>query len=248
MFVVPIGSNLWAAAELDKAVLAGGGRATFQIYDEDDMSSDDNEGFATQQSIKALHDNARFGTGVIGEDEISNTLRYYQIPLLSFCVHHDDPYEATPVGMAVDNDTGVGYKFDGNLPCIFWPDGGTSPIMVNIRMPQNYASGFGVQVLCTETDSTTPNRVDFDLVVNRYLFTGGANEATPTNQVPIALNGYTGTPDEVTLTPLPATEFAAGSGLASGDWVRLRLWPDDVTDGTGDLHIKGVAWYCWETM
>ncbi len=57
-FVVAPLHSAFSAALDDKAITAGGGRAYFEIYDEDDMSSDDPYGFATQQSIKAYADGA----------------------------------------------------------------------------------------------------------------------------------------------------------------------------------------------
>ena len=49
----------------DKVVTVGGGEAYFPIYDEDDLSSDDNRGLATQQSIKAYVDEVITGGSMI---------------------------------------------------------------------------------------------------------------------------------------------------------------------------------------
>ena len=53
------------AALDDKIVTVGGGEAYFPIYDEDTMSSDDNRGLATQQSIKAYVDEAITGGSMV---------------------------------------------------------------------------------------------------------------------------------------------------------------------------------------
>lgn len=46
-----------AASTGDKLVSVGGGKATYDVYDEDTMSSDSAGGVPTQQSVKAYHDN-----------------------------------------------------------------------------------------------------------------------------------------------------------------------------------------------
>ncbi|MCP4570581.1 MAG: hypothetical protein GY841_23600 [FCB group bacterium] len=115
---------------------------------------------------------------------------------------------------------------------VVWVDADTSAIQTNFIVPRDYNAGGGFRVMATESDSTTPNKVDFDVYVNR---SGSAADAAATGQTPVALNGTTSTPSLVTLTV--STDFAS---LAAGDNVTLRLWRDNVADGTGDLEVKAV--------
>jgi hypothetical protein len=108
-------------------------------------------------------------------------------------------------------------------------------VLTTFRIPVDYASGGAFRLFCTESDSTTPNQVDFDVYVNSN---GVAADAAATGQTPVALAGTTATTSVVTLTP--ATDFAA---LAAGYWVTLRIWRDDTAEGTGDLEVKGVDFY-----
>lgn len=138
-------------------------------------------------------------------------------------------------GVVLTNSTAPGLEIDDLLPNIVWADGETTPVMITFRIPSDYSSGGAFRLLCTESDSSTPNQVDFLVYVNKD---GQAVDASATNQTPVALAGTTSTPDVVTLTP--GTDFAS---LAAGDWVTIRIWRDDVADGTGDLEVKGVEFF-----
>jgi hypothetical protein len=107
--------------------------------------------------------------------------------------------------------------------------------MITFRVPYDYSSGGAFRLICTESDSTTPNQVDFDVYVNRD---GRAADSSATDQTPVALAGTTATPDVITLTP--ATDL---TGLAAGDWITVRIWRDDTATGTGDLEVKGVEFF-----
>lgn len=122
---------------------------------------------------------------------------------------------------------------DDAVPALVWADGETTKVHVTFRVPADYISSGRFKLLATESDSTTPNEVDFEVYVNTD---GSAADSSATNQTPVALAGTTSTSDEVTLTP--ATDFAS---LAAGDWVTLGIWRDDTATGTGDLEIKGVV-------
>jgi hypothetical protein len=150
---------------------------------------------------------------------------------------------ALPLGSFGIKDTGVpltasttpGFEEDDAMPNIVWADGETSPVIQSFRVPTDYSSGGAFRVLATESDSTTPNEIDFDVYVNAD---GTAVDASATGQTPVALAGTTSTPDVVTLTP--ATDFAS---LAAGQWVTLRIWRDNTAAGTGDLEVKGVSFH-----
>lgn len=152
--------------------------------------------------------------------------RGFTLPLLGFMLT-----DASPVSVA----TVPGLEVDDLIPNIVWADGETSPVMITFRVPTDYSSGGAFRVIATESDSTTPNRIDFDVYVNRN---GRAAASSASNQTPVALAGTTSTPSVVTLTP--ATDF---SSLAAGDWVTLRIWRDDTATGTGDLEVKGVEFF-----
>lgn len=150
-----------------------------------------------------------------------------QLPLMGFVTTNADP--------AISGTSGPGIQIDDNIPNLVWADGETTPGLITFRVPEDYSSGGAFKLLATESDSTTPNQVDFDVYVNAD---NTAIDASATNQTPVALAGTTTTPDQVTLTV--ATDFGS---LTAGNWITLRVWRDDVADGTGDLEVKGVAFY-----
>lgn len=153
--------------------------------------------------------------------------RGFTLPLTGFV------FENT--GAPLSTSTTPGLEVDDAIPNIVWADGETSAVMITFRVPYDYSSGGAFRVFATESDSTTPNQIDFDVYVNRA---GSAIDSAATGQTPVALNQATSTPSVVTLTP--ATDFAS---LAAGDWVTLRIWRDDVAAGTGDLEVKGVEFF-----
>jgi hypothetical protein len=138
-------------------------------------------------------------------------------------------------GTSISTTTTPGFEIDDLLPAIVWADGETSPVMITFRVPYDYSSGGAFRLICTESSSTTPNQVDFDVYVNRN---GRASDASAEAQTPVALAGTTATPSVVTLTP--TTDLTV---IAAGDWITLRIWRDDTADGTGDLEVKGVDFY-----
>jgi len=170
-------------------------------------------------------------TGGVTAGEIADVVSYVQLPLMGF----------THNGSAVlTASTAPGLESDDSISNIVWADGETTPVQINFRVPADYASGGAFKVFATESDSTTPNQVDFDVYVNAD---GTAADASATGQTPVALAGTTSTPDEITLTV--ATDFAS---LAAGNWVTLRIWRDDTATGTGDLEVKGAAFYYTATQ
>jgi len=150
-----------------------------------------------------------------------------QLPLLGFITTNVDPI--------LSATSAPGVEVDDYIPNLVWADGETTPAMVSFRVPVDYSSGGAFKILATESNSTTPNQIDFDVYVNGD---NQAIDASATNQTPVALAGTTATPNEVTLSV--TTDFAA---LSAGKWITLRVWRDDVADGTGDLEVKGVAFY-----
>jgi len=152
--------------------------------------------------------------------------RSFGLPLMGFVLTDGNPITAS---------TAPGMEIDDGMPNIVWADGETTPVAITFRIPSDYSSGGAFRLICTESNSTTPNQVDFDVFVNRD---GVAVDSSGNDQTPVALAGTTSTPDVVTLTP--ATDFAA---LAAGDWVTLRIWRDNVATGTGDLEVKGVEFF-----
>jgi len=164
-------------------------------------------------------------TGLITATHIADVVRYYQLPIVA----------VTVTGDAITASTAPGLEVDDLIPGIVWADGETTPVQITFRIPSDYSSGGLFKVLATESDSTTPNQVDFSVYVNT---SGVAADAAATNQTPVALAGTTSTPSEITLTV--ATDFAA---LAAGNWVTLNIWRDDTATGTGDLEVKGIAFY-----
>lgn len=157
--------------------------------------------------------------------------RSFGLPLNTFSYAADaSPVKVTTAGIP-------GLEIDDVLPNIVWADGETSPVLVTFRVPSDYSSGGAFRLICTESVSTTPNRVDFDVYVNR---SGRAAASSASDQTPVVLAGTTSTPSVVTLTP--ATDFVS---LAAGDWVTIRIWRDDdaAFGATGDLEVKGVEFF-----
>ncbi len=152
--------------------------------------------------------------------------RGFTLPLAGFVLSSGEPVSYT---------TAPGMEIDDYAPNIVWSDGETTPVIITFRVPYDYSSAGAFRLICTESDSTTPNQVDFDVYVNAN---GVAADSSATGQTPVALTQNTSTPSVVTLTP--ATDFAS---LAAGQWVTLRIWRDDTADGTGDLEVKGVEFF-----
>lgn len=152
--------------------------------------------------------------------------RSFGLPLMGFILSDSSPVTAS---------TAPGIEVDDSIPNIVWADGETTPVMITFRIPSDYSSGGAFRLICTESDSTTPNQVDFDVYINKD---GVAADSSATGQTPVALAGTASTPDVVTLTP--ATDQAS---FSAGAWVTLRMWRDNVATGTGDLEVKGVEFF-----
>ncbi len=155
------------------------------------------------------------------------------LPIGAFIGSYVTGYTAAAFVLTAATDPGIGVA--ALIPGIYWADNSISPVAITFRVPANYSSGGAFRLICTETDSTTPNQVDFDVWVNK---SGTAFDSTATGQTPVALTKDTTTPSVVTLTP--ATDFAA---LVAGDWVTLRMWRDNVATGTGTLYVHGVDFF-----
>jgi len=136
---------------------------------------------------------------------------------------------------AVTATTTPGLELDNLLTNVSWADGEVTPVQVTLKVPEDYLSSGAFKLFCDSSDSTTPTQVDFDVYVNGHNTTW---DATTTNQTPVALSTGAGTPCVVTLTP--ATDFAS---LAAGKVVTLRIWRDNVSDGTGDLETYYAEFY-----
>ena len=155
----------------------------------------------------------------------ATTTRNIQLPLGSFLLEDT----AAPL----TTSTVPGMEIDDGKPALVWADGETSSSQITFRVPYDYSSGGAFKLMASESDSTTPNQVDFAVLVD---VEGVATDTSATNQTPVALAGTTATPDEITLTV--ATDFAS---LAAGNYVTLEIWRDDAADGTGDLELRHVV-------
>lgn len=169
-------------------------------------------------------------TGGVTAGEIADVTRYFNLPIGAMVTN----------GNTVSSSTAPGIETDDLVPALVWADGETTSAQISFRVPSDYSSGGLFKVFATESDSTTPNQVDFSVYVNAD---GSAADAAATDQTPVAIDGVTSTGTEITLTP--ATDFAS---LAAGNWVTLNIWRDDTATGTGDLEVKGVAFYYTATQ
>lgn len=218
--ILLVATTLWAA-ELNN-VTSKGVDGDLVFYDQSG-----NEVF----SIEAANRKVTYPSGSTLEVESGATFthsreRSFGLPLMGFILSDASP---------VTTSTAPGIEVDDLIPNIVWADGETTPVMITFRIPSDYSSGGAFRVIATESNSTTPNQVDFDVYINKD---GVAADASATGQTPVALAGTTSTPDVVTLTP--ATDQAS---FAAGAWVTLRIWRDDTATGTGDLEVKGVEFF-----
>jgi hypothetical protein len=159
--------------------------------------------------------------------------RSIPLPLMNFVIPQGVvAATAATTASPIESDTVPGLAMANSVPYIAWADANTTPVIATFRIPDNYGSGGAFKIYATESDSTTPNQIDFDVFVNKH---GTATDSSATGQTPVALTQATTTPSLVTLTP--ATDFAA---LVAGDWITLRVWRDDTATGTGTLRIHSV--------
>jgi len=157
---------------------------------------------------------------------IADKTRTIELPILTFAAVSD--------GMAVlSTSTVPGLEIDGSMLGLVWADNEVTPVQVTFAVPDDYISGGSFRLFADESDSTTPNQVDFAILTNSD---GAVVDSSSTDQTPVALTGTAGTPCEVTLTV--ATDFAS---LAAGNRVTLKLWRDNVAAGTGDLEVSNVV-------
>lgn len=205
----------------DEEVVANGGQITVESGGEIEIESGGTIEVESGATLNVA------GTLTVTGTFTNSRERGFTLPLTGFV------FENT--GAPLSTSTTPGLEVDDAIPNIVWADGETSAVMITFRVPYDYSSGGAFRVFATESDSTTPNQIDFDVYVNRA---GSAIDSAATGQTPVALDEATSTPSVVTLTP--ATDFAS---LAAGDWVTLRIWRDDVAAGTGDLEVKGVEFF-----
>lgn len=135
----------------------------------------------------------------------------------------------------LSTSTTPGFECDNKAASIVWADGETTPVSVSFKVPDDYSSGGAFKLFCDESTSTTHNKVDFSVYVNRE---GTVFDSTTSNQTPVELAGVAGTPDMVTLTV--GTDFAS---LAAGDVVTANFWRDDNGTSTGDLEMYYAEFY-----
>jgi hypothetical protein len=109
--------------------------------------------------------------------------------------------------------------------------------MLTFKIPADYKSGGAFRVVVDESNSTTPNELDFVVYVSQDASTSGWDSAA-SDQTPVALAGTAGTPDVLALSV--QTDF---SSLAAGDIVTLSAWRDDTATGTGDLELYYLEFY-----
>ena len=138
-------------------------------------------------------------------------------------------------GIPITRDTAPGYGFADGQQYVEWADGETSPIQITFPVPASFLRRDSVdfEVFTTESSTSTPSQVDFDVRVNADAT---AIDSSSTNQTPAATaGGSTSSPDEVSL--VVTADFAS---LTAANWVTLRLWRDDVATGTNSLRIHSV--------
>ena len=131
--------------------------------------------------------------------------------------------------------TKPGYAGAYRQATVDWADGATTPCLFVHEVPSDYVSGGAYKLWVDESDSTTPNQVDFFVFVQTE---GDPQVKTATDQTPVALAGTAGTPCVVTLSV--ATDFTS---LAAGQRVIFGFNRDDTADGTGTLNFSLGKFY-----
>ena len=173
-------------------------------------------------------------TGGTGAGEIADVQREHELPFSSWMIQ-----AATKVFPSSTSTPGL--EFNNYTPQLVWADGETTKATISFKVPSTYASGGTFWFFCAESDSTTPNQVDFEVYVNSD---GVSVDAAASNQTPVALDQDTTTPSLIVLTV--GTDFAA---LAANQLVTLSIWRDDTADGTGDLRVMLPGYFvCTETQ
>lgn len=160
-------------------------------------------------------------TFVYGFDD--QILRTLPLPLGSFTI----------LGTPVTASTAPGYEIDDTLANIVWADGETTPIQITFRVPADYDKNGKFKLFVSESNSSTPNQIDYDVYINK-ADNSTAVDSAATNQTPVAMVGTT--PETVTLNP--TTELTS---LKAGDYLTFRVWRDNVANGTGDLELKDAV-------
>lgn len=135
----------------------------------------------------------------------------------------------------ITTSTVPGLEVDNYTISLVWADNEVTPASIVFRVPDDYAGDLEFRLFVDESNSTTPNEVDFNVYVNRD---GVTWDTSATNQTPVALDGTAGTPNEIILKP--ATDFDA---LQPGDVVTLNIWRDNTASGTGDLELYHLRAY-----
>lgn len=135
----------------------------------------------------------------------------------------------------ITTSTTPGYEVDDNMMSLVWADGESASAIQTFLVPPNYGrNGRFVLMATASAIEATPNKIDFDVYVNKA---GTDSDAAVTDQTPVALTKYaSSSPSKVTL--VPATDFQTVSG---GDWVTIRICRDDPGSGTADLEVKSVS-------
>lgn len=208
------------AAEADKAVTVGGGRATFDIYDEDAMGSDDASGLATQQSIKAYVDNL-------------TSTKSFDLPLASCLVDGTGPITAAtaPNLTTLDNIAAILYDDSGETAGVSW----------TFRVPSDYSTDLGFYVMVSSNDASgSGTKLDYQFFVNNDD-TGFAS-ATAQDVVECTSATLDASNEVLHLNPDATAEVL----FTSGAWVTLEIFNASTNDD--DLEIKGVEAYYTATQ
>jgi len=166
---------------------------------------------------------------VYADSLFSDSDSFVDLPLASFQIN-----DGTGIN-TITASTAPGFELDNKLNSIVWADNEVTPISVTFKVPHDYFKDGEFRILADESNSTTPNKIDFQVYVNRD---GQTWDTAATDQTPVALAGTAGTPDVVQLKPV--TDF---NGLRPNDYVTFQMWRDNVAIGNGDLEAYHVRFY-----
>ncbi len=174
--------------------------------------------FATQ--VNFTGDVSGSGSGSIKTIGIADAEKTIQFTPADFLIN-------TPLDITASS--GPGLEVDNKLVAIVWADGETTPIQVTFKVPADYESGGAFKVFVDESDSTTPNQIDFLVYINSD---SKGWDTSATNQTPVALTVAAASAEMVTLSV--ATDFSVS---LLGKVITLEVWRDDTADGSGDLEL-----------
>jgi hypothetical protein len=178
------------------------------------------------------------GNVYIAGTTTASAIRTINLPIAAF-------FTATGTITTISSSSSPSLVLNDALPSFEWSSAQRAnayQVATTFRVPSNYSAGGIFKVLTSQSGTSTPCKVGFDVYINKDAT---AYDAAVTTQSPVSIAGSNTSNSVVTLTV--STDF---NSLTAGDWVTLRIW--GYSSGTGDstdkLRVKGVEFYYTATQ